>query len=73
MTKILGLKFCDLNFVALHCANLSESVFFFLQKGSFAIYLYNGTLGTCVAHLGAVLRQLLCVVIFGLFSAPGHS
>ena len=27
----------------------------FIGKYSFAIYLYNGTLGTFVAHLGAVL------------------
>ena len=27
----------------------------FIQKDSFAIYLYNGTLGTSVTHLGVEL------------------
>ena len=39
----------------------------FIGKNSFANYLYNGTLGTFVAHRGAVLGQLLCRVIFGWF------
>ena len=45
----------------------------FIQNDRFAIYLYNGTFGTCVARLSAVLWQLLCMVIFRWFWGPGHS
>ena len=45
----------------------------FIGKDSFVIYLYNGIIETFVAHLGAVLWQLLWRVSFGGFWTPWHS
>ena len=62
----------NFNSIKRYCVQIYQKVNF-IGKNSFAIYLYRGTLGTFVAHLGAVLWQLLCRVTFGRIWALGNS